>query len=50
VVVPEASETAAVEILARHHPGARRIGTITGDADRISVAGVVGDPSGLRAA
>ena len=33
-VVPEADAAAAVAILARHHPGARRIGTITADADR----------------
>jgi phosphoribosylformylglycinamidine cyclo-ligase len=51
-VVPGADSEAAVQVLARRHPGARRIGTITGDADRISVPafGVVGDPAGLRAA
>ena len=45
VVVPEADADAAVALLARHHPGARRIGTITGDADRLAVPpfGVVGD-------
>jgi phosphoribosylformylglycinamidine cyclo-ligase len=52
VVVPEADEAAAVEILAAHHPGARRIGTITADADRLAVPGfgVAGDAGGLRAA
>jgi phosphoribosylformylglycinamidine cyclo-ligase len=38
-VVPEADVDAATEILARHHPGARRIGTVTGDAGRATVAG-----------
>jgi phosphoribosylformylglycinamidine cyclo-ligase len=48
-VVPEGDETAAVEILARHHEGARRIGTITADADRIAVPplGLTGGPEGL---
>jgi phosphoribosylformylglycinamidine cyclo-ligase len=51
VVVPEADEAAAVEILARHHEGARRIGTITRDADRIAVPplGITGGPEGLAA-
>jgi phosphoribosylformylglycinamidine cyclo-ligase len=50
-VVPEAAADAAVAILDRHHPGTRRIGTVTADADRLSVppAGVVGGPDGLRA-
>ena len=48
-VVPEADTEAAVAILARHHPGAARIGTITGDADRIAVPslGLGGGPEGL---
>jgi phosphoribosylformylglycinamidine cyclo-ligase len=51
VVVPEADEAAAVELLARHHPGARRIGTITAEADRITVppVGIAGGPDGLVA-
>ena len=49
VVVPEADEAAATEILARHHPGARRIGTVTADADRLSVPplGIECGPGGL---
>jgi phosphoribosylformylglycinamidine cyclo-ligase len=51
VVVPEADAEAAVEILARHHPGARRIGTVTADADRLSVPplGIEGGPDGMSA-
>jgi phosphoribosylformylglycinamidine cyclo-ligase len=51
VVVPEADEAAAVELLARHHPGARRIGTITAEPDRITVPplGIAGGPDGLGA-
>ena len=49
VVVPEADEAAAVELLARHHPGTRRIGTITAEPDRITVPplGIAGGPDGL---
>ena len=52
VVVPEADEAAATAILAAHHPGARRIGTITGHADAIEVPprGIAGGPHGLTAA
>jgi phosphoribosylformylglycinamidine cyclo-ligase len=35
-IVGAADCDAAVEILARHHPGTRRIGTVTGDAGRVS--------------
>ncbi len=51
VVVPEADEAAAVELLARHHPGTRRIGTITAEPDRITVPplGIAGGPDGLGA-
>ena len=51
VVVPEADEAGAVELLARHHPGARRIGTITAEPDRITVPplGIAGGPDGLGA-
>ena len=36
-VVPEAAEDEAVALLAQHHPGAARIGTVTGDAGRVGV-------------
>jgi phosphoribosylformylglycinamidine cyclo-ligase len=51
VIVPEADEAATVELLARHHPGARRIGTITAEPDRITVPplGIAGGPDGLGA-
>jgi phosphoribosylformylglycinamidine cyclo-ligase len=50
-VVPEAEAEAATAILARHHPGSRRIGTVTGDADRLTVPplGIAGGPDGLTA-
>ena len=37
VVVPEAEADAAIALLARRHPGTARIGSVTGDADRVSV-------------
>jgi phosphoribosylformylglycinamidine cyclo-ligase len=37
VVVPPEHEADAVAMLAAHHPGARRIGTITPDAGRVTV-------------
>jgi hypothetical protein len=37
-IVPEADAGAATALLADHHPGARRIGTVTG------VAGAIGAP------
>lgn len=51
VVVPQAEADAAVAILDRHHPGARRIGTVTGEADRLRVPplGIQGGPDGLTA-
>jgi phosphoribosylformylglycinamidine cyclo-ligase len=36
-VVPAAQADAAVELLARRHPGAARIGSVTADADRVTV-------------
>jgi phosphoribosylformylglycinamidine cyclo-ligase len=36
-VVPAAQSDAAVELLARRHPGTARIGWVTGDADRVTV-------------
>jgi len=35
-VVPEADADAAAELLARHHPGARRIGVVTAEAGTVS--------------
>jgi phosphoribosylformylglycinamidine cyclo-ligase len=51
-VVPAEAADAAVAILGPHHPGTRRIGTVTAEADRIGVppAGIAGGPEGLRAA
>ena len=51
-VVPVDAAEAAVAILERHHPGTRRIGTVTDEADRLSVPGLglAGGPEGLRAA
>ena len=42
-VVPEAQAEAAAALLAAHHPGTRRIGTVTGEAGRVSAPGVAGD-------
>jgi phosphoribosylformylglycinamidine cyclo-ligase len=39
-VVPESTANAAAALLAAHHPGARRIGTVTDRAGRIEVAGL----------
>ena len=36
-VVPAAQADAAVALLAAHHPGTRRVGWVTGDADRVAV-------------
>jgi phosphoribosylformylglycinamidine cyclo-ligase len=51
-VVPEAAADEAAALLAAHHPGARRIGTITDRADRIEVPplGFAGGPGGLAVA
>jgi phosphoribosylformylglycinamidine cyclo-ligase len=51
VVVPEAEADAVVAILGRHHPGARRIGTVTAEPDRLTVPplGITGGPGGLTA-
>jgi phosphoribosylformylglycinamidine cyclo-ligase len=38
-VVPGAEADAATALLAAHHPGSRRIGTVTGDAGRVSAPG-----------
>lgn len=49
-VAPEHCDE-TVAILASHHAGARRIGTVTGEAGVVSVPalGITGDSSGLRA-
>jgi phosphoribosylformylglycinamidine cyclo-ligase len=51
-VVPEGGADTAVELLSRHHPGTRRIGTVTADADRIAMPslGLSGGPDGLTTA
>jgi phosphoribosylformylglycinamidine cyclo-ligase len=50
-VVAPADEAAATEILARHHPGARAIGTVTADTGRVALPslGLNGDAAGLSA-
>jgi phosphoribosylformylglycinamidine cyclo-ligase len=40
VVVPAAQAEAAVALLGARHPGAARIGWVTGAADRVSVPGL----------
>jgi phosphoribosylformylglycinamidine cyclo-ligase len=49
-VVPDEHAGAASALLGRHHPGARRIGTVTADAGRVTAPGVAGDAAGLSAA
>ena len=51
VVVPDAEADRAVEILARHHPGARRIGSATADAGRVTLPslGLVATRDGVSA-
>jgi phosphoribosylformylglycinamidine cyclo-ligase len=39
-IVPEDRADEAAAILGAHHPGAARIGAVTGEAGRVSVAGV----------
>ena len=48
-VVPEAHAEAATALLAAHHHGTRRIGTVTDQAGRVSAPGIAGDASGLKA-
>ena len=52
VVVPAADLDGALELLGRGHPGAARIGTVTADADRVTLPGLglVGDRTGLATA
>jgi phosphoribosylformylglycinamidine cyclo-ligase len=49
-VVPEAAAGEAAALLAEHHPGTRRIGTVTAEAGSVSAPGVTGGRDGLRAA
>ena len=43
-IVPEAGATAAVELLARHHPGSRAIGRVSEAPGRIEAPGATGAP------
>jgi phosphoribosylformylglycinamidine cyclo-ligase len=48
-VVPADQADAATTLLGKHHPGARRIGTVTGAAGKVAVParGIGGDAAGL---
>jgi phosphoribosylformylglycinamidine cyclo-ligase len=48
-VVPDADADQAAQLLAKHHAGTRRIGTVTAAAGQVSAPGVAGDRSGLSA-
>jgi phosphoribosylformylglycinamidine cyclo-ligase len=52
VIVPEARVGDATALLARRHPGAARIGSVTAQTGRVTVPplGIAGDASGLHAA
>ena len=47
-VVPAASADAAADLLAAHHPGTRRIGTVTDEAGRVTVPGRYSSGQGSR--
>jgi phosphoribosylformylglycinamidine cyclo-ligase len=47
-VVPGDQADAATRLLAAHHAGTRRIGTVTAAAGRVRAPGVCGDASGLK--
>jgi phosphoribosylformylglycinamidine cyclo-ligase len=49
-IVPEEAADAAATLLARHHPGARRIGRVTDAAGRLELPDLAGDSNGLRPA
>ena len=51
-IVPAASAAAAIELLASRHPGAARIGGVTGEVGRVALPslGLAGDASGLARA
>ena len=48
-VVPADQADAATALLAKHHPGTRRIGTVTDAAGKVAVParGIGGDAAGL---
>ena len=50
VTVAEQHADAVAELMAAHHPGTRRIGTVTGQAGQVEVPslGIIGDAAGLR--
>jgi phosphoribosylformylglycinamidine cyclo-ligase len=48
-VVPDEHADAATALLAGHHPGTRRIGTVTGQAGHVRAPGVAGTAAGLSA-
>jgi phosphoribosylformylglycinamidine cyclo-ligase len=48
-VVPQDQADAAATLLAAHHPGTRRIGTVTDQAGHVSAPGVAGTAAGLTA-
>ena len=51
-IVPASHADAAIELLAAHHPGSARIGTVTADAGRVTLPGLglAGTTAGLAAA
>jgi phosphoribosylformylglycinamidine cyclo-ligase len=49
-IVPDEAADDAAALLARHHPGARRIGHVTDTAGRLELPGLTGDAHGLRPA
>jgi phosphoribosylaminoimidazole (AIR) synthetase len=51
-IVPETFADSAIELLARRHPGAARIGSVTAETGRVSLPtlGLAGDADGLAAA
>jgi phosphoribosylformylglycinamidine cyclo-ligase len=49
-IVPETQADAATALLAAHHPGTRRIGSVTAAAGAVTAPGVVGSRDGISAA
>ena len=47
-IVPAASADAAADLLAAHHPGTRRIGTVTDEAGHVTVPGRYSSGQGSR--
>ena len=48
-VVPDERADEAAALLGQHHPGTRRIGSVTDQPGRVSAPGVKGDKRGLSA-